>query len=245
MFQRRHLYIARAMIVLTQAVMQASSTHPGRQQARLQGNGQGDALTVAAIAGHEHRPLRQTGMLLDLRHMLVIQVQAIHQHPLRRLHARCFVTFDRCTAATGIPRDGIDGQWVISWHQPCGHQGSQQGNRAGGIATRVADPLGLGDSFGLLLVQFRQAIHPACGGAVRGAGIDHPDLRVGDRRHRLACGVVGQAQNRHIGTVDRLGAALWVFALAVGQGQQTQVIATVQAGVDEQAGGALVAIDKD
>ncbi|MND99347.1 hypothetical protein D3C80_917310 [compost metagenome] len=80
---------------------------------------------------------------------------------------------------------------------------------------------------------------------MRGAGIDHPDLRVGDRRHRLACGIVGQAQNRHIGTVDRLGAALWVFALAVGQGQQTQVIATVQAGVDEQAGGALVAIDKD
>ncbi|MNP23424.1 hypothetical protein D3C76_1161340 [compost metagenome] len=103
----------------------------------------------------------------------------------------------------------------------------------------------MGNAFGLLVVQFWQAIDPARGGAVRRTGVDHPHLRVVDRCHGFTSGVVGQAQQGDVGAVDGLAAALRVFALGLGQGEQAQVAAALQAGMDLQAGGALVAVDED
>lgn len=77
------------------------------------------------------------------------------------------------------------------------------------------------------------------------AGVDHSHLGVVDSRHGLAGGVIGQAQQGDVGAVDGLAAALRVFALGLGQGQQAQVAAALQAGMDLQAGGALVAVDED
>ncbi|MNR25661.1 hypothetical protein D3C85_1428250 [compost metagenome] len=78
-----------------------------------------------------------------------------------------------------------------------------------------------------------------------GAGVDHPHLRVVDCRHGLAGGGIGQAQQGDVGAVDRLAASLRVFAFGFGQGQQAQVAAVLQAGMDLQAGGALVTVDED
>ena len=48
-----------------------------------------------------------------------------------------------------------------------------------------------------------KAISPAFGDAMRGGGIDHPHLGIFDQRHRLARRVIGQAQDHHIGFVER------------------------------------------
>lgn len=66
-----------------------------------------------------------------------------------------------------------------------------------------------------------------------------------DRRHGLTGGVVGQAQQGDVSAVDGLAAALRVFTLGFGEGEQAQVAAAVQACMDLQAGGALVAIDEN
>ncbi|MNP51924.1 hypothetical protein D3C76_1462790 [compost metagenome] len=80
---------------------------------------------------------------------------------------------------------------------------------------------------------------------MRRTGVDHPHVRVDDGRHCVTRGIVRQAQDRHVGAVDGLGAQLQVLALGRWQGQQAQVVAAVQAGVDLQAGGALIAVDKN
>jgi hypothetical protein len=66
-----------------------------------------------------------------------------------------------------------------------------------------------------------------------------------DCGHGLACGVVGQAQQGDVGAVDRFAAALQVLALGLGQGQQAQIATALQAGMDLQACGALVAVDEN
>ncbi|MNT81147.1 hypothetical protein D3C72_2207140 [compost metagenome] len=69
--------MAGTLVMLFQAGLQMLGADLSRQQAKLQRNAQHDALAVGAIAGHEHRPRRQPGVLLDLRYVLVRQLQAI------------------------------------------------------------------------------------------------------------------------------------------------------------------------
>ncbi|KAG1430298.1 hypothetical protein G6F57_023036 [Rhizopus arrhizus] len=103
----------------------------------------------------------------------------------------------------------------------------------------------MGDQVRLPRVHLGKAVHPAGCGAMRRAGVDHPHLRVHDGRRGLAGRLVGQAQDGPVAGVDGFGAALRVLALGLGQRQQAQVGAAVQAFVDLQAGRALVAVDKD
>ncbi|MNT59946.1 hypothetical protein D3C72_1974960 [compost metagenome] len=63
----------------------------------------------------------QAGMLLDFWHMLVIQVQAIHQHPLCRVQPRRLVALDRRAATAGIARHGVYRQRIVSRHQAGSH----------------------------------------------------------------------------------------------------------------------------
>jgi hypothetical protein len=60
--------------------------------------------------------------------------------------------------------------------------------------------------------QLGQAEGPARRDAVRGAGVDDAGVGVGDQRHRLARGGVGQAQEGHVGGVEQAGALGRVLA---------------------------------
>src|SRR3546814_2255829 len=71
-----------------------------------------------------------------------------------------------------------------------------------------------------------KAIDPARCDAVGGRGVDHPRPVVGDHRHRLARGIVGQAEDDEIGVVQRLGAPRGVLALGVGQGDERELAAS-------------------
>jgi hypothetical protein len=57
--------------------VQARGRHARGQQAHVQGDHQHDALSIVAVGRHEHRRMRQAGMLLDLGHVLVVQAQAV------------------------------------------------------------------------------------------------------------------------------------------------------------------------
>ncbi|MCY1435181.1 hypothetical protein D9M71_512670 [compost metagenome] len=152
---------------------------------------------------------------------------------------------DRRATTAGVARHGVDVQGVVRRQQAGLDQWVQQRDGAGGIAAGIADTCALRDALGLLFVKLRQAIHPAWCGAVRRAGVDHPHLWVVDCGHGLAGGVVGQAQQGDVGAVDRFAAALRVLALGLGEGQQAKIATALQAGMDLQACGALVAVDEN
>ncbi|MCY1196742.1 hypothetical protein D9M72_80920 [compost metagenome] len=242
---RDHLHVRRAGIVAVQAIVQPLGVHARGQQAQLQRHRQHDALAECAVGGHEDRPLRQARVLFDFRRVLVRQAQPIEleRRPLRPV--RPFVGVHAGAAAARVAGHGVHRHRVIGRHQACLDQRPQEGDGASGVAARVAHAPGLRDQPALLRVHFGKAVDPARIRAMRRTGVDHADRRVDDGGRRLARGLVGQAQDGDVAGVDRLGAALRVLALRLGQRQQPQVGAAVQALMDLQAGGALVAVDEN
>ncbi|MDT4821170.1 hypothetical protein FQZ97_543330 [compost metagenome] len=225
--------------------MQALAVHARRQQAQLQRHGQDDALAEGAVRGYEDRPRRQAGVPFDFRRVLVRQAQPIklERRPLRS--AGPFVGVHAGAPAARIARYRMHRHRVIGRHQACPDQRAQQRDGAGGIAARVAHAQGLRNQPALVRIHFGKAVHPSRVRAMRRTGVDHADRRIHDGSRRLARRLVGQAQDRHVAGVDGLGAALRVLAFGLGQRHQLQVGSPVQAFMDLQARGALVAVDEN
>ena len=136
--------------------------------------------------------------------------------------------------------------WSAGSRQQAGlHQGPQQGDGTCGVAAGVADALRAGNARGLRRIHLRKAVNPLRVRAVGRAGVDHAHGGVVDGGDCFAGGSVGQAQDGDVAAVDGFGAAGGVLAVGLGQRQQLQVGAAVQALVDLQAGGALVAVNKN
>jgi hypothetical protein len=76
-------------------------------------------------------------------------------------------------------------------------------------------------------------------------GVDHAHARAAHQRHGFARGVVGQAQQRHVAVVQRLGAVGRTLAMLGRQLQQAQIVPPGQPLLHLQAGGALVTIDEN
>ncbi|MNL27759.1 hypothetical protein D3C87_1493680 [compost metagenome] len=225
--------------------MQLFAVYASRQQARLQRNRQHDALAKRAVGRHEHRALRQPRMRFDLGGVLVRQAQAV-QLERRPLHAaRPFIGIHAGAAAARIARHRMHNHRIVGGHQPRLDQGAQQGDGARGVAAGVADPLGLRDHVGLPRAHLRKPVHPTRRGAMRRTGVDDAHRRVHHRRRRLARRLVRQAQDGHVTGVDGVGTALRILAFGLGQRQQAQVGTAVQTFMNLQAGGALVAVNKD
>ncbi len=91
---------------------------------------------------------------------------------------------------------------------------------------------------------FRKAVGPAFLGPMRGGGVDHLDRRVVDQRHGFQGRRVGQAEDRHIGGVQRLAAAGGILALGLAEPQQFQIPPAGQPFGDLQAGGAGLPVDE-
>ncbi len=92
---------------------------------------------------------------------------------------------------------------------------------------------------------FRHAVGPALGRPVGAAGIDHPYVGVGDQRHRLARGVIRQAQDHQIGGVQHLAPALGILPFGFRQADQRHVAAVDKPCTDLKAGGSDVAVDEN
>lgn len=60
-------------------------------------------------------------------------------------------------------------------------------------------------------------------GAVRRTRIDHPNGGVFDARYSVACGLVGQAENRDVAGVDDFGATLRILAMFGAERDKPQV----------------------
>jgi hypothetical protein len=79
---------------------------------------------------------------------------------------------------------------------------------------------------------------------VGGGGVDHAGGVRLDQRHRLASGVVGQAQDGHVRAVQRVATGVDILADRVGQADERQVAAALQALADLQTRGAGLPVDE-
>ena len=80
---------------------------------------------------------------------------------------------------------------------------------------------------------------------MRGGGIDHHGAIVGDQRHRLARGIIGQTQDHDIRVVQRLAARGGVLAPVIIQRDQRKFGAAGQPRRDFKARGTGGAVDED
>ncbi len=101
-----------------------------------------------------------------------------------------------------------------------GGQRGCRGQEAGGVAAGVSHPTGLSDDALWVLVQLREAVHPAGGGTVGGGGVDDPGVPVLNEPHRLPGGGVGQAEKHQVGRVEVFFPLRRVLALGLADAQQ-------------------------
>ena len=95
------------------------------------------------------------------------------------------------------------------------------------------------------LAELGEAVGPAVGHAMRGAGVDHAGVGVTERGHQLLGRRVGQAEHGDVGRLGDLGALGEVLAVGHRQLEQLDVRPVLQPVVDLQAGGAVLAVDED
>ena len=108
--ERRDVDVTRVGVMVRKTRMQLLTGHAGRKQAQLDRHGEHDALPIGTVGRHEHRAIRQTGMQLDLRHMLVRECEAVD---LKRFRVRSIVRLecvDGGPAAARVPETA----WMLT-----------------------------------------------------------------------------------------------------------------------------------
>ena len=185
----------------------------------------------------------KAGVTLHLGRVLVRQRQAIDA--IAGVGAAALELGDHRLAAARIARRRVEAERPVDGNQPGAYQRRDQRQESGGVAARVRHPPRLGDPPRLVGRQFGEAIGPAVGDAVSGGGVDDPGPVVVDQRHRLAGGVVGQAQDDDVGVVERLSPRRRLLALRLVQHHQRDLGPVRQAVADLQPGGAGGAVDED
>ena len=161
------------------------------------------ALTEPPDARQQYGPPIETGMLFQLRYMLVLQRQAVD---VMCLEVDAFGFFrlerlDHLPAAAGIAGDRIDRDGVIRRDQAFLDQWPQEQDRPGRITAGIGDPPRGRDLRRMGFVHFRQAVHPVRARAMGRAAVDDADGIALHETDGLPGRVIGQAQDRHIGLV--------------------------------------------
>ena len=180
--------------------------------------------------------------------MLVRQAQRVGL--VGRRLAR-FVGLDHGAATARVTTYRGQRHGVIGRNQPGIDQRAQQRNGTRGVAAGVGDAAGGAHGLQLARAQLRKAIHPARRRAVRGAGVNDLDgaargfFDVVHHGHRLARGVVVQAQDDQVHARDQLAFGSGVFAPLGGNADQLYGGHALQALTNLQPGGASFAIDKN
>jgi hypothetical protein len=184
----------------------------------------------------------EVGVLLHLRHMLVRELQPIEAE---RLDAGLFVGGDQLLAAAGVARDAEHRGCGVGAHDAGVDQRPQDGDGARRIAARVGDAVGGQKLLAVVLGHLGEAIGPAVGHAMGSAGVDHDGVGVTQRRHQLLGRGVGQAEHGDVGGLGDLGALAEILAVGHRQLEQLDVGPVLEPVEDLQAGGAVLAVDKD
>ena len=203
------------------------------------------ALVEIAHAGYEDRLAGQAAVGHDFRNVLVRQAQCIQ---FVRSRAAGLVGLDHLAAATAVAAHRRQRHRVVGGQHAGIHQRAQQGDGAGGIAAGVGHALGFADGLGLLGVQLRKAVDPVRVHAVCGGGIDDARLAAGqgvDQRHRLARGIVVQAQDHHVHFAHQLLLGGGILAQCRVDADDLDAGHSGQAFADLQAGGSGLAVDEN
>ncbi len=80
---------------------------------------------------------------------------------------------------------------------------------------------------------------------MRGRGVDHPRIGVVDQRDGFARGVVRQAEDRHVGRVQRVAPGVGGLTSRVIEADQIDIRPVFQPVEDLEAGRAGLAVDED
>jgi hypothetical protein len=157
-------------------------------------------------------------VLLHLGQMLVRQAEAIDaRHRLRVTGRRRVLEFrDHAFAAAGIAGEAIHGDGELRRQKTGAYQRAHQRQKAGGPAARIAHPLGRCDAVIAIGFQFGEAVGPTRRHAMGAGGVDHPHIGIVDQRHGLLRRLVRQAQDHHIGVVERGFARRRILAIRLG-----------------------------
>ena len=234
-----------AGVVAGQRIVQVGGPGLARQQVQVQRQLHQHALAEIAHRRREDRAARHAGVAHDFRQVLVAQAQRIG---LERRRCALFVGFDHGAPAARVATHRWQRHRKVGWQQAGVHQRTQQGNGAGGVATRIGHALGALDGRHLARAQLGETIDPAFGTAVRRAGID--DAWAVARQsighgHRLDGGIVVQTQQHHIGFAHQRALGLGVLAARRVDAQYFNSRHALQTLADLQAGGACLTVDEN
>ena len=212
---------------------------------KVQGHTYRQTLIEAGDDRHEHRPGAQACPARHLGHVLVPECQSIRSRRSQALRHRLrLVLLDHLAATARVAGDRRRAQRGVGIDQPGVDQWTNQQDECGGMATWIADAFALAQSITLTGRQLRQAEHPGRIDAMRRAGVDHAGARIGHPTGGLACGLVGQAQKRHVGRVEQARPFGVVLAQLGGDAQHFDVATPCQQVVDLQSGRAFLAINE-
>ena len=212
--------------------------------AELQWHHRDHALREIADRRLHDRVAGQLRISPELRHMFVLQRQAIGQE-FGRILALADIVLDHRAAAAGIAGNAVDGDRKIGGQQAGGDQRTNRRDRALRPAAGIGDVLRVGDLLRLILVHFCKAIFPALGHAMRGRGVNDLCRVVLDQRHALLGRGIRQAEDRDIGGVEEFGPGRGFLAALGGNGDDLQVAAVGQQRPDLQACRAMLAVNED
>ena len=196
------------------------------------------ALREIADGGLEGGLHGEGGVAHDFRHMLVALAQGVEEMGGR---GACVIFGDQGLATAGIARHAGQCRGVFGRQDPGIAQGPDQRDRAGGVAADIGHARGTRDGLALSW-QFGHPVGPAGRDPMRGGGVD--DARVARKRHRLARGVIGQAEDGDVGLREGLGAGVGVLAAGRIDRDEVHIRAPIQPLADLQAGGAGLAVDE-
>src|SRR6185312_8224991 len=140
--------------------------------------------------------------------------------------------------------DGIDGDRPIPGHQPFFDQRPHQRDEARGIAAGIGDAARLGDGGALLLRHLGEAIGPSRAGAMRGRRVDDAHRIALDEPHRLARGIVGQAEHHEVGAVQEVAPRRGLLAARGIDREEIEVAPSGEPPMDLQPGRAGLAVDE-
>ena len=182
-----------------------------------------------------------------LRDMLVPLVQGVGSliGQAGQTGIRVFPLFDQGVAAAGVAGQGVNRHRSVRGQQPGINQRTHQQDKPGRIAAGVGDILGLADGRALARFQLRQTVGPAGGNPVGGAGVNQAGIRLLNPLGNLHRGVIGQAENRHVGLQNLAAAFFRIAPQILGQGQQFHILPRRHPLMNPQAGGAGMAVDKN
>src|SRR5690606_32478217 len=184
------------------------------------------------------------GVHAHLGQVLVREAQRVGARAGKIGRRVLLVVGDHLLAAAAVAGDRRGRERPVGRYQSGGYKRPHREREGGGVAAGVGDAFARPQSLAVSGRELGHAVGPRRIDAVRGGGVDHAGLRIGDERGGFLGGGVGQAKEGDVGGVETLGPRGGVLAQGGIDLNDRDVGARGQPFEDLQSGGALLAIDK-